>query len=239
MKKLFVALLATLVLSSTLATAALAAIEVTGDAYVSVNSMYLWRGFDLSTDDYNPDADAKYVVQPGADISFKGFTIGWWANVNENTGEMDETDFVLDYSFDINDLVSMSVGNIFYALDGAEDTNELYVSVSLNTILSPSFSAYYDYDEFDGAYYLAASVGHTFELTDKAGLNLGALISYIDDDEDYSDLHNAELSLGIDYAVTDQVTVSPAVLYSTPISDDADDIIDDEFMGGVTVSLNF
>ena len=237
MKKLFVALLATFVLSSAFATAALAAIEVSGDAYVSVNTKYLWRGFDLSEDD-------NYVVQPGADVSFKGFTVSWWGNISENTGDMNEVDLTIDYSFDVTDLVSMSVGNILYDVDGFKDTNELYVGATLNTILSPSLTVYWDYDECEeDGYFVTASVGHTFELNDKAGLNLGALVSYNGASDyavgDYHDFHNAELSLGLDYAVTDQIAVSPAVLYSTPLSDTADDTIDDEVTAGVTVTLSF
>lgn len=232
MKKLLVALLATLVLSSTLATAALAAVEVTGDAYVGVNTMYLWRGFNLSPDD-------NYVVQPGADVSFKGFTVSWWGNISENDGNMNEVDLTLDYSFDLGDMVSMSVGNILYDVDDLKDTNEVYLSTTLNTLLSPSLGVYYDYDEFAGSWFINASVGHTFELSDKAGLNLGALVSFYDNSEDYSALHNAELSVGLDYAVTDQISVSPSVVYSTPLSDKADDIIDNEVMGAVAVSLSF
>nr|NIQ97856.1 hypothetical protein [Desulfuromonadales bacterium] len=58
-------------------------------------------------------------------------------------------------------------------------------------------------------------------------------------DEDFA--HNAELSLGVDYAVTDQISISPSVLYSLVLSDDAEDIagIDDEFTGGVAVALTF
>ena len=52
-----------------------------------------------------------------------------------------ETDIILDYSFDVNDLLSVSVGNIWYALDGLEDTKELYLSLGLGTILEPSVTA--------------------------------------------------------------------------------------------------
>ncbi len=243
MKKWSVILATVLTLTSI--SPALAAIEVSGDAYVSVNSMYLWRGFDLSTKDFDPEADANFVVQPGADISFKGFTLSWWGNINENSGNLDEVDLTVDYSFDASELVSVSVGNILYDVDGADDTNEIYLSLGLNTLLSPSVTVYYDYDEFDSLF-ATASVGHTFELAPNAGLNIGALGSYFDADKklfgsDESFLHNAEFSAGIDYSINDQVVISPAVLFSTPLSDDAEDIagIEDEFVGGVTVTLNF
>ncbi len=245
MKKWSVILATVLTLTSI--SPALAAIEVSGDAYVSVNSMYLWRGDDLSTKDFDPDSDANFVVQPGADISFNGFTLSWWGNINENSGNLDEVDLTVDYSFDASELVSVSVGNILYDVDDADDTNEIYLSLGLNTLLSPSVTVYYDYDEYDSLF-ATASVGHTFDLASNAGLNLGALVSYYDADQkltgtkDESFFQNAEFSAGIDYSITDQVVFSPAVIYSTPLSDEAEDTtfqIEDEFMGGVTVTLNF
>lgn len=239
MKKVCIALVAVLIAAATLVPVASAAIEVSGDAYVSVNSMYLWRGFNLSEDDH-------FVVQPGTDLSVGGFTLSWWGNMSENTGELNEVDLTLDYTFNVNELVSVSVGNILYNVDGIADTNELYAGVALNTVLSPALTVYYDYDEFKTVF-TTLSVGHSLELSDKASLNLGAAASYLADDKEHgfgtdeSWLHNAELSVGLDYALTDQVTVSPLVLFSTPLSNDAEDFtgIDDEIMAGVTFALNF
>ncbi len=98
-----------------------------------------------------------------------GFTVSWWGNFSENTGEMNEVDLTLDYSMDVNDMISLSVGNILYDVDGAADTNELYAGVSLNTLLSPSLTVYYDYDEFDGNIYTVASIGHTIRNEREAG----------------------------------------------------------------------
>jgi hypothetical protein len=239
MKKWSILLAAVMMFAATIVPGARAQIEFSGDAYASINSMYLWRGFDLS-----PDAD--YVVQPGMDISFGGFTLRYWSNLDSDSGEMNETDLTVDYSFDANDLISLSLGNIFYALEDLDDTNELYLGVGFNTFLSPSLKVYYDYDEAEetGLFY-TASIGHSFDLKKSLGLSLGALVSYNQKSDyavgDYSDLHNAEISLSLDYAVNDRITVSPAFIYSAALSDDAEDIagIDEEFMGGVTVALTF
>ena len=245
MKKTVVLLVAiTVVLSAALVSPAMAAIEVEGDAYVGVFDKYLWRGFDLS--------GREAVAQGGVDVSAGNFTLSYWTNVQLNSdddaalesGEATENDFVIDYSFDVNDLVSVSVGNIYYMLDGYDDTNELYLGVSLNTILEPSLTVYYDWDECDenGMFY-AVSVGHSFDLAESLSLSLGALASYNDESDyavgDYSDWHNYELSVGLDYAITDQVSLSASYLYSDPISDDAEDTIDDESVAGLTVTLTF
>lgn len=239
MKK-FVVLCAVLLLAATAAlpTAALA-LEASADAYVSIYSKYLWRGFDLSEDD-------GFVVQPGADVSIGGFTLSWWGNISENTGDMNEVDLVLDYSFDLGEMVSMSVGNILYDVDGISDTNELYLGATLNTILEPSLTVYYDYDEFKTVY-TTLGVSHRFDLNEQFDLNVGATASYLVDDEDdgfgsdESWLHNLELSVGLGYAPTENFALSLDALYSTPLSDDAEDIagIDDEATVGLTATYAF
>lgn len=241
MKKYVVLLVALL---SFAAVGQASALEVSGDAYVGVYSQYLWRGFDLSGN--------LPVVQGGVDLSAKGFTLSYWSNyqtkndpgVGLRSGEINETDLTLDYSKDLNDLVSVSVGNIFYALDGINDTNELYLGVSLNTLLSPSVTVYYDYDEADEAgLFYTASIGHTIELMDKVGLNLGALVSYNNESDysvgNYNDWHNYELSASIDYSPLENLTISPSFLFSEGISDDARAALDSTKVVGLNVSYGF
>jgi hypothetical protein len=161
--------------------------------------------------------------------------------------EMTETDITLDYSFDIAEMVSVSVGNIFYIVEeDYPNTHELYLAVGLNTILEPSVAIYYDWDEAQetGLFY-TLSAGHTFEINEKISVGLGGLLSYNQENDfnigDYSDWHNLELSVGVDFALTDQITLSPSFLYSEPLSDDAEDIagIDDETVVGLTVTFAF
>lgn len=212
---------------------AAAEIEVSGDAYVNISSMYLWRGFDLSNGDP--------VVQAGTDISFNGFTLGFWGNYDIDTTNLNETNIVLDYTFDAGDLLSVSLGHILYALedaDGILTTGEVYAGVTFNTVLEPNLTLYYDYDEFDGDIFVTASVGHSVAVADNLDLSIGALASYMRSDA-YNKLHNAEFSAGLDYALTDQVTLGASGIFSTPISSQAKDAIDDEFMAGLTLTLSF
>ena len=230
MKKFFVSALVVVVAAMTLSSTAFA-FEGSGDAYVGVYSKYLWRGYDV-----NPDDD--FVVQAGSDVSFGGFTVSWWANANEDL-DVDEVDLVLDYSFDASEMVSVSVGNILYEIGGA-NTNELYLTVGLNTILEPSFSAYYDYDAFSGDMYYTASVGHSFELGETASLSLGGLIGYADADG-YSEFHNGDISAGLDIALNDSVTLSASGIYTVPLTDEAESVVghDGEGTVGVSVALAF
>ncbi|MBW2451926.1 MAG: hypothetical protein JRE16_10150 [Deltaproteobacteria bacterium] len=247
MKKLMIGILMMLSLVA-VSSQALAAIEVEGDVYAGFYSEYLWRGFGLS--------GSMPVMQGGMDLSFMGVTLSYWTNVQlksdsgegYRSGEATENDFVIDYTHDFGELVSVSVGNIYYMLDGdyndLPDTNELYLGVALNTILEPSLTMYYDWDEAEenGMFY-TASVGHSLDIMENLSLSLGALVSYNDESDysigDYSEWHNYELSAGIDYAVTDQISVSPSMIFSSGISDESKDAIDSEFVYGVAATLTF
>ena len=244
MKKLIMCAFALTLALAAVSTPALAAIEVEGDAYVGVYDKYLWRGIDGS--------GSKPVAQGGVDLTSGNFTLGYWTNVQLSSdagdgfrsGEATENDIVLDYSRDLTDLVSISVGNIYYMFDGGNDTNELYLGVSLNTILEPSLTVYYDWDECDEAgLFYAASVGHSVEINEALSLSLGALVSYNQESDayvgNYSDWHNYELSASVDYAVTDQISVTPSFLFSEGLSDDAKEAIDSEMVAGVAVTLTF
>jgi uncharacterized protein (TIGR02001 family) len=244
MKKFVVIALVMTLAMVAVSTPALAAIEVEGDAYIGVYDKYLWRGFDLS--------GSMPVAQGGVDLTAGNFTLSYWTNVQLSSdtgegyksGEATENDIIIDYSRDINDLVSVSVGNIYYMLDGINDTNELYLTVGLSTILEPSVTAYYDWDQADenGLYY-TASIGHSFDLMDKLSLSVGALVSYNDESDyavgNYSEWHNYELSASADYAITDQISITPSFLYSSGISDEAKLAIDSEVLGGLAVTFTF
>ncbi|MBE0598689.1 MAG: hypothetical protein IH614_15630 [Desulfuromonadales bacterium] len=247
MKKLTITLLAAVLLTAGTVPSAQAAVEVTGGAYVGVYDKYLWRGFDLS--------GSKPVVQTGVDLSAKGFTLSYWSNLQTRdadsagleSGEITETDIVLDYSTDLNDLLAVSVGNIFYNLDGLDDTNELYLGLTVNTLLSPNLTVYWDYDEAKGdGLFVTGSVGHTFTVTDQLGINLGALISYnygsdysLGTEEGHHGWHNYELSVSADYALTENLAISPSLLYSSGLSSAAKNNLDSEFLAGLNLGFTF
>jgi uncharacterized protein (TIGR02001 family) len=226
--------------------AAMAAMEVEVAAYAGVFDKYLWRGFDLS--------GSEPVAQGGVDVTAGSFTLSLWSNVQLSDdvaegldgGEVNETDITLDYSTDLNDLVSLSVGNVTYAIASADDTNEAYLTVGLNTLLNPSVSVNWDWDQADedGLFYVLA-IGHDFNVSDALTVSLSANAGYNQKnysvDETYSAWHNAEFGVNADYALSEQLSLSPSFVYSTPLSDDAKDVagIDDEMAAGLTVNFTF
>lgn len=247
MKKLHLVFAAMVLAATVAATPALAAIEVNGSAYVGYFDKYLWRGIDLS--------GGTPVVQGGVNLSSNGFTLGYWTNIQTKDdvieylgtpaegGNATETDITLDYTFSPVENLNVSVGNIWYALEGF-DTKEVYLGLSLAVPLTPTVKAYYDYDmaEENGLFYTAA-VSHSFAPSDNLSIGVGALVSYNDENwgvsEAYSDWHNYELSASATYKLNDQFSITPSFVYSSPISDEAKDAIDSEVLGGLTVTMSF
>jgi len=244
MKKLCLILIVSVLAVVCLAPVSAMAFQAEGDAYIGVYDKYLWRGFDLS--------GGMPVTQGGVDVSFGAITVSYWSNLqlkNDtgegfDAGEINETDLTLDYSRDLNDLVSISVGNIFYALDGAEDTNELYAGVSLHTIASPSLTVFYDWDKAEetGLFYVFA-VEQGFKIMDKLSVTPGISVSYNDESDysvgNYSDFHDYEFVLRADYELADDLAVSASYVFSSALSDDAKLAIDSQNQVGVNVTLAF
>jgi hypothetical protein len=215
----------------------------TAEASVSIYSAYIWRGFGLSDD--------SMVIQPSMTVGYKGFAMNLWGNLDtdyyaENTTKYNETDITLSYDGAYEKL-GYGVGYIYYALDAADDTQEIYGTLSYDIMLSPTLTFYYDVDHFSGAYYATFDISHSFTIAANYVLDLGALVSYMDDDEDYDAFHNGVLSASMTFSFAKYFSLTPEVNYSFALSDDAKDYIkegsvdddDNYFYGGATLSFAF
>lgn len=137
-------------------------------------SEYIFRGIDLSGNDI--------MLNPYASFSWKGFTAYYWGAFNDADpgGWYEETDLGIEYSHDVFDgKLTLTGGAVWYLyLDGVSgaDTVELYGKATVNVLLSPYVSLYYDIDEFHGGY-LAFGVSHSFDLTEAMGLGEGMALS--------------------------------------------------------------
>jgi hypothetical protein len=230
--------------------------KTSGYASVDTLSSYVWRGQKLSH---------GWVVQPSVGIIYGEFGANVWANYDSDSrldegnghnghGEFTETDITLNYSHSF-DKLSLSGGYIYYALNGAPDTQELYISAGYDVLLKPTLTVYYDYDEGQGAF-IVASIGHSFDVSKGMSLNLGASASYniknkvmgVDKDgNDFSNFYNGELSSSLNIPVWKAISVTPKIAYSFPLSGDARNAIrnisDDGkrniVYGGVNITLSF
>lgn len=261
--KYFLAICLSLVLAVVTILPALAEEEVpSADLSVAVLSDYIWRGQELSYD--------SIVVQPSMTVSYMGFSANLWGNLDTDPyapGEDDpanwtETDFTLSYSRGFG-LLSLEGGYIYYGLDGCDDSQELFLSLGLDTLLSPTLTVYRDMDSYP-SWYLLLGISHSFELTDKVSLELSGSVSYLkgEDEDDYpeiddtgaptgdkfSNFHDGVVSVSLPIAAAKYITISPSLCYTFPLSGDASDEMewrsmkgdDDNFVyGGVTVSMAF
>jgi hypothetical protein len=230
-------------------------IKTEGSVSADVMSNYVWRGQKLSN---------SWVVQPSVAITYGVFGANIWANYDSDRpeatssdtghGEMTETDVTLTYTRSI-DKITLTAGYIYYALDGANDTQEIFVSAGYDTLLSPTLTIYYDYDEGQGAF-VVASVGHSFEVMKEMSLDLGAsasyninnkVMGYDKNGDDFSNFYNGEISSSMTIPVWKAVSVTPKIAYSFPLSSDAkeaiksisDDGDKDIFYGGINLALSF
>lgn len=265
--KLQIALLGTCICLGLAGTPALADDKPTADLSVAATSQYIWRGFELSQD--------SVVLQPSMTVGYKGFSANVWGNLDTDlytqsptTNSWTETDFTLSYDFSLGP-VGMTVGYIYYGLDGAQDTQEAFVSASFDTMLSPTVSVYRDYDNLAG-WYATLGISHSLPVKGDIALDLGAQVGYLSADdassygeivngaasttEEYSALHDGLLSASVTIPVNEYVSITPGINFSFPLSSDASDRIevssidyngtlgtgDESFVyGGVSVSLAF
>jgi hypothetical protein len=203
------------------------AADTSGSASVDLLSDYVWRGQTLSEDDG--------VVQPSVGITYGNFGANLWANFDAETEEHTETDLTLSYGFS-KDKLSLEVGYIYYALEGTDDTQEAYLALAYDTILSPSLIIYYDFDEGDGAF-LIASIGHSIGLMD---------VGVDSDGDTFTDFYNGEITASVSVPISKNLVIEPKIAYSFPLTNNAEDVFEalpsgenDIFYGGVGMSLGF
>jgi len=249
--------------------------KVTGEVAASVLSAYIWRGQELSRH--------SVVIQPSVTANYKGFTANVWGNLDTKpysstdasySSNYTETDLTLSYAKKLG-IVQLGGGYIYYALgapySGAADpldSQEIFVTLGLDTILAPTLTVYKEIDHYHQWYFLLG-VSHTFALHEKVGLKLAATASYLKSEDDttyakydsnsvattdkYNNFHDGTLSVSVPVAITKNLTVTPTASYVFPLCNDAkyeikgrglqgtspSDRDSAYFYGGVTLSFAF
>lgn len=228
----------------------------TGDFTVSALSQDVWRGYELSRN--------SVVVQPSITISYRGFSANFWGNLDTapyfaGTGETkysntwNETDLTLSYTKTLG-LFNVGGGYIYYALGAMNkdalkraDSGELFATVSLNTLLSPTLTVYKEIDRYKQWYFLLG-ISHAFELNPVVSLKLAATASYLlstyadaalfgagagyggypkfDGDalatnDKFSNFHDGTITASLPIKATGNITVTPTLSYIFPLTGDA------------------
>jgi hypothetical protein len=235
------------------------AAKPSASADIGVFSKYVWRGYELSKD--------SAVIQPSMTISYKDIGFNLWGNLdtdvygdNRNEAQFNETDMTLSYDKSFG-MVGVGVGYIYYGLDGIDDSQEIYLSVGLDTLLSPSLTVYREISHLP-SWYVSLGISHSIELMKDITLDLaGSVGYYFSDDEDfvevddnltattnkYQSFHDGLISVGLTIPVAEYFTINPMIAYSFPLTNEAENLIkstsfsnkSDYVYGGVTVSMSF
>lgn len=230
----------------------------TADLTIALLSKYVWRGYELSKN--------SLVIQPSLTAAYKGIGVNLWGNLDTDQNmnlygtegaNWNETDMTISYDNAVG-MINYSLGYIYYGLDGADDTQELYGSFAFDTILAPSLTIYRDISSFPG-WYTTLAVSHTFELSEQTSLDLGGHVSYMSADDastladpsdptsSYSEFHDGQVFVSVSIPVAEYITIVPELYYSFPLSSAASDVIkagsadgDDSFLyGGVSLNMAF
>ncbi len=222
-------------------------------------SQYIFRGYELSKD--------SVVIQPSLTVGYRGFEATLWGNLDTNDkytkadkANWNETDLTLSYTYDFGP-VKLGGGYIYYALEGTDDSQELFLKLTGNFLLSPTLAIYQEVANYPGTY-LNLGISHSFNLTKEITLDLGASIGYQISNTDkivqynsnlqpttskYNALHDGNVSLGLTIPFGKYFSVKPVVYYSFPLSDDAKYRIQgtslsnkyDFFYGGLIFTASF
>ena len=217
----------------------------TGDFTAAVLNQYVWRGYELSRD--------SIVIQPSMTLGYKGFSVNLWGNLDTKpysptdtsyTGTWNETDLTLSYSTTLG-LFNVGGGYIYYSLaslnkDAADrnESQELFATVSLNTLLSPTLTVYKEIDHYRNWYFLLG-ISHVLELSKMMSLKLAASAGYLLSTDEatypkfdssatattdkFSNFHEGTVSASLPIKATDRITITPTLSYIFPLTGDAKD----------------
>lgn len=217
----------------------------TGDFTTAVLNQYVWRGYELSRN--------SIIIQPSLTLGYKGFSANIWGNLDTKpyshanasyTGTWNETDLTLSYSKTLG-FFNVGGGYIYYSLaslnkDAADrnDSQELFATVSLNTLLSPTLTVYKEIDHYRNWYFLLG-ISHVFELSKMMSLKLAASAGYLLSTDEvtypkfdsnaaattdkFSNFHDGSVSASLPIKATDRITITPTLSYIFPLTGDAKD----------------
>lgn len=195
-----------------LATTAMAPAAFAQDDGISVSTgidsvtEYVFRGVSLGGDS----------IQPYAEISAGGFTVGAWYSVGfgaDSAVQADEVDLYASYSVPLDGPVSLDIGGTYYHFPqsgaffetegGSAGSYEVFGSVGFGEVpLAPTATVYYDFT-FESLT-LEGSVGHSFELAREGWTtDLGLTAGFVD--VSGGNYEWATATVALNKAVTDDI----------------------------------
>jgi hypothetical protein len=231
--------------------------KVTGSAAISFLNRYVWRGYEVGK--------SGLVIQPSAGLSYKGFSLALWNNIDTNQRNttiatfahegrkgFNETDLTLSYTYPVGKL-SLTGGYIYYNLKYAEETEEFFVTLAYDMLTKPTLSVYQDINSYPGTY-VNLSFAHSLPIYKEITLDLGAAFGYYAGQGDYwktyetstggytgskyKGFHDGMVKAGFTIPVTKAFSVQPMVQYYFPLSGDAKKTMGTDATTGVKIPFN-
>ncbi len=121
-------------------------------------SEYVFRGVTLESE----------AIQPGVEVAIGDFSAGVWTSTglgSNSLADTDEVDFYAGYSFGLSEGLTASAGGTWFHYPDAQDTFEASLGLALDSVLSPSVTAYYDFT-LEG-FTLEGGVSHSLPVGEK------------------------------------------------------------------------
>jgi hypothetical protein len=116
------------------------------------------------------------------------------------------------------------------------NSQDVFATLTLNTLLSPTLTVYKEIDHYHQWYFLLC-VSHAFEFNKTVSLKLAASASYLLSDDantyakydsqalattnKFSNFHDGVITASLPIAAAKYITITPTVSYVFPLCDDA------------------
>lgn len=190
-----------------------------GDLGIGYYSNYVWRGQTLSSD---------WVVQPELNLSYDGFGAGVWTNYDSETEELSQSNYTLNYARS-RDKMDYEVGYVYYRIDEAADTAEIYLAAAHDSLLKPHAVFYWDVQQGSGGF-LQVGAGYSHALSGGISIDLGADISMVfengllgrdENGKEFTGFYNCDLSIGASIPVAELWSIEAMAAYTFALGDDA------------------
>ena len=215
--------------------------QLSWDTSASVYSSYMFRGLDLY-DGLSLQPSAQPHIQLGENGMLNGIV---WAQVplSQHDGEKEYVELDAGFSYDHTfSRATFTVGNYWYTYPGGDgplpSRTEAWAAVALDTMLAPTFTAFWEYERYNMQYY-DINVSHTFEQSGSHAFNVTFFmdLGFTSNGEPlYANDGLVQITSGASTDIKlDGVVMSPVVSYTA--SEDANTV--NKVWGGLNVSYSF
>jgi len=214
---------------------------ISASAEATWGNKYIFRGIAYTDD---------FTLFPGVSVGAKGLSLTYWGAIDQS-GDSDyvESDYGIDYTVDAMEKLSVTGGYLYYDLPtpdaGDGKTQEVFLTATYDTILSPTVSWYWDFDDVEG-HYLSVGGSHSWSYGKRLGrpdlavdfsASLGFSVEYTNQDE--SGLNDVLLGAALPVPLNDYAQLTGLIQYSIALEEVDDAGGDDELFFGGTVGVSF